>query len=74
MTYVVSEARKVPDETAQLREDLRYAIDALSTETTRRLAHDRFITDRGLWQEFIQTDAYKRAYALQPSTRQSPHK
>ena len=42
--------------------DLAYAINALGQETIRRLAYDRFITDAGLWQTFIETDAYKRAY------------
>ncbi len=47
-------------------EDLQYAIKALGQETVRRLAHDKFITDKGLWQEFIRSEAYARAYRLAP--------
>lgn len=56
------DAMSETDEITRLRGDLSYAIDALGRETVRRLAHDKFITDKGLWQEFIQTDAYRRAY------------
>jgi hypothetical protein len=66
-------AEKAEAAEAKLREELRSALDALGTETARRLAHDRFITDKGLWQEFTHSTAFKRAYSKPPPPTNQEH-